>query len=448
MLYGAAGVAHHPEMTRLLLERGADPNDGEVAYHSPETLDNRAMKVLVESGKLTPESIGMMLLRKFNWHDDEGVAWLLDHGADPNLLYWKGRPLHHALRHDCPFPYFELLLDHDADPTLTAHDGTSVAAIAARMARADVLDLFERRGFAVALQGDDAFLAACTRADEAAARSIAAADPDTVQRVQSQHPGVFVDFAGSGNVAAVRLMLDLGFDPGAPRTAPRWVEGETALHAAARRGHLAMAKLLIERGAPLEAAHRSGATPLAVALQSLVDQSEWTPNEYTLPIAAALLKAGAQIEGAKLTLGGRALPGARGRYRAPFTGRHRGRPARRARGGGVQRQQVEAMRRLIALGVDVNAPNVRVQYHAAPLHNAVMSGSLEAVQVLVAAGARGRCERIRPTTGRRRSRGPSISFVKRRGRSTPRSPRTSGHAKMVSTAIAPPAKNSRISWPD
>src|SRR5215470_16025700 len=56
-LYGAAGVAHHAELTRLLLERGADANDNEVPYHSPETLDNRAMKILVESGKLTPDSL-------------------------------------------------------------------------------------------------------------------------------------------------------------------------------------------------------------------------------------------------------------------------------------------------------------------------------------------------------------------------------------------------------
>src|SRR5580700_6240752 len=47
VLSGAAGVAHHPEMTRLLLDRGANPNDEEVPYHSPETLDNRALKVLV-----------------------------------------------------------------------------------------------------------------------------------------------------------------------------------------------------------------------------------------------------------------------------------------------------------------------------------------------------------------------------------------------------------------
>ncbi len=34
-LYGAAGVAHHAGLTRLLLERGADPNRGdEVAYHA------------------------------------------------------------------------------------------------------------------------------------------------------------------------------------------------------------------------------------------------------------------------------------------------------------------------------------------------------------------------------------------------------------------------------
>src|SRR5262249_34668097 len=39
-LYGAAGVAHHAEMTRLLIEHGADPNNGEVSYHSPESPHN------------------------------------------------------------------------------------------------------------------------------------------------------------------------------------------------------------------------------------------------------------------------------------------------------------------------------------------------------------------------------------------------------------------------
>src|SRR2546426_9087596 len=98
-LYGAAGVAHNAESTRLLLERGADPNDGEVAYHTPETHDNRALKVLVESGKLTEDTLATMLLRKADWHDHEGSKWLLDHGADPNrMTHWRLTALRAALR--------------------------------------------------------------------------------------------------------------------------------------------------------------------------------------------------------------------------------------------------------------------------------------------------------------------------------------------------------------
>ena len=63
-LYGAAGVAHNASLTRLLLNRGADPNDEEAVYHSPETYDNDAMKALVETGKLMKENLSVMLIRK------------------------------------------------------------------------------------------------------------------------------------------------------------------------------------------------------------------------------------------------------------------------------------------------------------------------------------------------------------------------------------------------
>ena len=35
-LYGAAGVIHDPELTRVLLEAGANPDDGESPYHATE----------------------------------------------------------------------------------------------------------------------------------------------------------------------------------------------------------------------------------------------------------------------------------------------------------------------------------------------------------------------------------------------------------------------------
>jgi ankyrin repeat protein len=386
-LYGAAGVAHHPEMTHLLLNRGADPNDEEVPYHSPETLDNRALKLLVESGKLTPDSLTTMLMRKFDWHDDDGVAWLLTHGADPNRLSrWGVRPLHHALHRGNPIGYFELLLDRGADPALPSKDGASAFATAARMARADVLELFERCGFSAKLEGDDAFLAACARADGTTARRMVAEDPTVVKRLESQNSGLIVDFAGSGSVESVRLMLDLGFDVASPRTQPRWEQGATALHVAAWRGRLAIVKLLIERGAPLEAKHRSGATPLAVAFRSLIEQSEWTPNEYSIEIAQALLRAGAHMEPAHLTLAAALCLGLTDDA------------ARLAKEAGVKDRQMalaaaalngktEAIAVLIGLGVDVNAYNTGSDPHATALHSAVVSGSLEAVKLLIEAGA-------------------------------------------------------------
>ena len=385
-LYGAAGVAHHPELTRLLLERGANPNDGEVAYHAPETLDNRTVRVLVESGKLTQDSIGLMLARKFNWHDDDGVHWLLEHGADANWPLWGSRPLHYALRHGTPIHYFAWLLDHGADPLLPDKNGTAAVAEAARQGRADVLALFEKRGFAAALEGDDAFLAACARANEAEARTLASADPSRVARMQSENPGRLANFAGAGNTAAVRLMLDLGFDVALARTTPDWAAGETALHVAAAYGRLPVAELLIDRGAPLEARRHNGWTPLRIAFVGLEQQSEWTPNEFTLPIAEALIDAGASVEAAGLTLTAAVCLGRRDDI------------ARLEKEAGVQEKQkalaaaayngrLDAIDTAIALGADPNAPNVGLNPDATALHNAVCSGSLAAVQRLVAAGA-------------------------------------------------------------
>src|SRR5262249_43920733 len=49
--------------------------------------------------------------------------------------------------------------------------------------------------------------------------------------------------------------------------------------------------------------------------------------------------------------------------------------------------KVDALRRLIAAGADVNAPSEDLYAHGTPLHHAVCSGSLEATKVLVEAGA-------------------------------------------------------------
>jgi peptide-methionine (S)-S-oxide reductase len=49
--------------------------------------------------------------------------------------------------------------------------------------------------------------------------------------------------------------------------------------------------------------------------------------------------------------------------------------------------KAKALHRMIRVGVDVNAPSADLYSHGTPLHHAVSSGSLEAVEVLVEAGA-------------------------------------------------------------
>ncbi len=304
-LYGAAGVAHHAPLTRLLLERGADPTDDEAVYHSPESYDNDAMKLVALTGKLSSDDLAMMLVRKHDWHDIEGAKWLLEHGADPNLERRRGwSPMHHALRRDNHLRMFALLLDHGADPMLVV-DGLTCIARAAREGRSDVLELFAERGIPVALTGVDALIAACAMGDAESVRAIATREPHLVAEVQAMGGTLLAKFSGTCNPPGVRQLLDLGVGAAAPFTEGDgyWGEppGSLSIHIAAWRGCPAALKLLIERGSPVDVADAFGQTPLMLAVKACVD-SYWTEARSPDSVKA-LLDAGASVRGVKFPSG-------------------------------------------------------------------------------------------------------------------------------------------------
>jgi ankyrin repeat protein len=318
-LYGAAGFAHHAELTRLLLERGADPNDDETFYHAPETYDNAAMKVLVESGKMHPDKLNGMLLRKADWHDYEGIKYLLEHGADPNAMtIWGYTALHQALRRDNALKNIELMLEHGADPMIQAAAEVRPAftpqlganrqrsgwVIAARRGRRDVLEALERRGFAMEFQGLDRLIAAVARNNAATVRAIAAAEPQLVQELLAQGGTLLAEFAGTDNTEGVRMLLELGVPVDALYEGDPYFgipKDSTALHVADWKAWHKTVKFLIERGAAVNAVDGNGRTPLQLAVRACVD-SYWM-NRRTPESVEALLRAGASVNGTKIPTG-------------------------------------------------------------------------------------------------------------------------------------------------
>ena len=297
-LYGAAGVAHHAALTRLLIERGADPNDADAVYHSPEGDDLGAMQVLVETGKVTPENLSLMLVRKHDWHDYEGVKYLLEHGADPNLKRPRGwHPLHHALARDNGPAIIELLLDHHADPAIR-DEGTSAIELAARRGRGDILAMFARRGVALELQGVDRLIAASAMDDGAKVRDLARREPQLVTELLRQGGTLLAEFTGTWNTAGVRHLLDLGVPVDSRYTGDGYFDiapGSTALHVAAWKLRADLVQLLLERGAPVNARDGKERTPLMLAVKGCVD-SYWSERRTAEPVRL-LLQAGASRQG-------------------------------------------------------------------------------------------------------------------------------------------------------
>ncbi|MES2305760.1 MAG: ankyrin repeat domain-containing protein [Gemmatimonadota bacterium] len=304
-LYGAAGVAHHPALTALLIAHGADVNDIEVVYHTPESYDNRALELLLATGALTAESLAWMLVRKHDWHDIDGARLLLTHGADPNLaVAHVNTALLHALARNNSLEMIALLLDHGADPRIVARGYNGFAA-AARTGRGDVLTLFAERGFVPELEGVDRLIAACAGDEGAAAHAIAEAEPELLAEVLAMGGDLLARFAGTNNRAGVARLLDLGVPVAAPFTAgdayfdePR---GSLAIHVAAWRGRPEVVRLLLERGSPVDLPDANGRTPLALAIRACVD-SYWSARRTTESIVA-LLAAGATTAGVTLPTG-------------------------------------------------------------------------------------------------------------------------------------------------
>ena len=130
----------------------------------------------------------------------------------------------------------------------------------------------------------------CELADRDEAEAILQRDPDVTRRLTAADCRALPDAARDENAAAVRLMLDCGWPIDA-----RGQHGATSLHWAGFHGHLEIARLLLDRGAPLELLDSNyQGTPLSWAIYGSVHGWRCRTGNYPA-VVQALLDAGAKV---------------------------------------------------------------------------------------------------------------------------------------------------------
>ncbi len=147
-LYGALGHADNMALSRWLLERGANPNDGESLYHSTELGHHVGLDMLLEFGA-DPTGTNAML-RAMDFNDHLAVEKFLAHGSDPNEGFAGNdsredhvTALHQAARRMNDGRMARILLGAGADPH-ARFDGLTPYELARVYGNTDVAKEIER----------------------------------------------------------------------------------------------------------------------------------------------------------------------------------------------------------------------------------------------------------------------------------------------------------------
>jgi ankyrin repeat protein len=289
-LYGAAGIAGDPELTRTLLDAGAEPSDeregyhgNEVLYHACEFPDPTCARLVIDAGA-KQDFVNHALGRALNFPNHEMIEMFYRHGARASANHlrqavWSRRPSRTVTR----------LIDAGAPVDEADEDGLTALRIAV---------LWGERTIAQILRNNGANQAAVTDEDRAVGRYLSG-ESVAFSVDHSTADKMLISSIQTGHLQAMRRLLDAGArldgDP----------DGEAVpLGQACWRGRVQAVRELVERGAALEFHDGRGAIGAALHGSRHCHDPEGGPTMRTVDevpkapyaeIVQILLAAGAEV---------------------------------------------------------------------------------------------------------------------------------------------------------
>jgi ankyrin repeat protein len=238
-LYGAAGIAGDPELTRMLLEAGADPTDdrdgyhgNEVLYHACEFPDPTCAMLVIDAGA-RQDHVDYDLARALNFPNPEMIEMFCAHGARASADH-----LHQAVWRRRPPRTVAALLDAGAPIDAPDDHGLTALQISVRWGEAAVAAVLRSRGAnEAAITDEDRAVGACLSGQAGGAPAgspVSALDEMLMLSIQG------------GHLEATRRLLEAGARvDGDPHSE------EIPLADACWRGRVQITRELVDRGAAL-----------------------------------------------------------------------------------------------------------------------------------------------------------------------------------------------------
>jgi hypothetical protein len=291
-LWAAICVVRHLPLAQALLDAGANPTDG-VSMHIAGSFDVAPLELLARYGVNVNGIAGgvpPLVYIMFFTTNPAGPRWLLEHGADPNLAWGDAgeAPLHVAARR-WNVAMVEKLIEHGADVMKRRGDGATAHTVAETHGNHEVAVWLLEHGAKDELPPIERFIAACARSDRSSAEGMLREKPDLKGDLRHEHHLMLHRPAESGNVAALETMLECGFDPNAKDK-----ESVTPLHRAAMAGYADAVRVLLAHGADAAALDGMfGATPLVWAVEG---RHRKGPRADHVAVARLLISAGSPVD--------------------------------------------------------------------------------------------------------------------------------------------------------